>query len=85
MNRIHAVIVSAVLLSLATAAPSAAQTPEQRFIDWATPVFPFDEYEGRREKMLERLAAEGGGILLIPSADGAPHGGTFRRLLSTRR
>lgn len=80
MNRILAVTVSAALTSLATAAPSAAQTPEQRYADWATPVFPFDEYEGRRDHMLELLEAEGGGILLIPSADGSPHGGTFRQL-----
>ena len=80
MKRTLAVTVLAFLTSLAMAAPSAAQTPEQRFADWATPVFPSDEYAGRRARMLERLAADGGGILLIPSADGSPHGGTFRQL-----
>ena len=84
MNRITAVTVSAAALSctltLALAAPSAAQTPEQRYADWSTPVFPLDEYEGRRERMLQRLAAQGEGILLIPSSDGSTHGGTFRQL-----
>jgi len=80
MNRITAVTVSALVMSLSLAAPAAAQTPEQRFADWATPVFPFDEYEGRREQMLQRLADQGGGILLIPSSDGSTHGGTFRQL-----
>jgi Xaa-Pro aminopeptidase len=84
MNRIIAVTAAAFALSLTLAAPSAAQTAEQRYADWATPVFPFDEYEGRRDQMLQRLAAQAeggdGGILLIPSADGSTHGGTFRQL-----
>jgi Xaa-Pro aminopeptidase len=60
--------------------PLAAQTPEQRYADWATPVFPLDEYEHRRTLMLEQLAQEGGGMFLIPSGDGSPRGGTFRQL-----
>jgi len=58
----------------------AAQTPEQRYADWARPVFPAGEHEARREALLEALAASGGGILLVPSADGDTHGDTFRQL-----
>lgn len=58
----------------------AAQTPEQRYADWARPVFPPGEHGARREALLEALAASGGGILLVPSADGGTHGETFRQL-----
>lgn len=80
MNRTKTVTVAVAVLLLTAAVPTAAQTPEQRYADWATPVFPFDEYEARQDWMLERLAASGQGILLIPSSDGSTHGGTFRQL-----
>ena len=51
-----------------------------RFFDWTTLRFPRDEYQDRRQAMLDRLRAEGGGVLLIPSASGESHGETFRQL-----
>lgn len=62
------------------AAPLAAQTPEQRYADWARPGFRPQEYRFKRARVIDGLAASGGGILLTPSSDGATHGGTFRQL-----
>lgn len=62
------------------ATPLAAQTPEQRYADWARPDFRPQEYEYRRGRVIDRLAASGGGLLLTPSSDGSTHGGTFRQL-----
>ncbi|MDE2806085.1 MAG: Xaa-Pro peptidase family protein [Gemmatimonadota bacterium] len=58
----------------------AAQTPEQRYTDWARPDFRPQEYEYRRGRILDGLRATGGGLLLTPSSDGTTHGGTFRQL-----
>ena len=58
----------------------AAQTPEQRYTDWARPGFRPQEYEYRRGRIMDGLRATGGGLLLVPSADGITHGGTFRQL-----
>jgi len=66
--------------ALSFPAPIGAQTPEQRYTDWAEPTFATAEYEARRAAALERLAASGGGVLLIPSSDGVTHGDTFRQL-----
>ena len=57
-----------------------AQTPEQRYTDWARPGFRPQEYEYRRGRIMDGLRATGGGLLLVPSADGITHGGTFRQL-----
>ncbi len=66
--------------SLAAPAPLAAQTPEQRYADWARPDFRPQEYQYRRGRVIDRLAASGGGLLLTPSSDGITRGGTFRQL-----
>ncbi len=70
----------AFVAALLTAPSAHAQTPEQRYTDWASSTFPAAEYEGRRAAALELLAEVGGGILLIPSSDGVTHGDTFRQL-----
>ena len=57
-----------------------AQTPEQRYSDWVRPGFRPQEYEFRRNRILEGLRATGGGLLLVPSSDGVTHGETFRQL-----
>ncbi|MGD2068177.1 MAG: Xaa-Pro peptidase family protein [Gemmatimonadota bacterium] len=58
---------------------ASAQTPEQRYGDWVTPVFQPDEYAQRRSRMLEALSTDGGGIFIVPSAEGSPGHGTFRQ------
>ena len=65
---------------MAPPAALAAQTPEQRYADWARPDFRPQEYEYRRGRVMDGLRATGGGLLLTPSSDGATHGGTFRQL-----
>ncbi len=74
--------VSSLTLALLVLDPvsSGGQTPEQRYTDWATPTFPAAAYGARRASALERLRSGGGGVLLIPSADGVTHGETFRQL-----
>ena len=57
-----------------------AQTPEQRYADWARPDFRPQEYEYRRGRVMDGLRTTGGGLLLTPSSDGTTHGGTFRQL-----
>ena len=57
-----------------------AQTPEQRYTDWVRRGFRPQEYEFRRNRVLDGLRATGGGLLLVPSSDGLTHGGTFRQL-----
>lgn len=57
-----------------------AQTPEQRYADWVRPGFRPQEYEFRRNRILDGLRASGGGLLLVPSSDGITHGETFRQL-----
>lgn len=60
--------------------PLSAQTPEQRYSDWVRPGFRPQEYEFRRNRILDGLRATGGGLLLVPSSDGLTHGETFRQL-----
>ena len=67
-------------LACLAAIPLAAQTPEQRYADWARPGFRPQEYEYRRGRVIDRLGGSGGGLLLTPASDGATHGGTFRQL-----
>ena len=73
-------IAASAALGAGLAAPGAAQAPEQRYADWARPGFRPQEYEYRRGRTMDGLRASGGGILLVPSSDGATHGGTFRQL-----
>ena len=70
---------AATLAALAHA-PVHAQTPEQRYADWAVPTFQAAEYQGRRSDLLAALARAGGGVFLVPSSDGVTHGETFRQL-----
>lgn len=73
----------AMLLAIAGPPPSdlAAQTPEQRYGDWVRRLdFRAQEYRYRRSHMMELLREGSGGMLLVPSSDGDPHGGTFRQL-----
>lgn len=63
---------------LAQAGPG--PTPEQRYADWAAPTFPAAEYQARRAGLLAALARAGGGVFLVPSADGVTQGETFRQL-----
>ena len=65
---------------MAHPAPLAAQTPEQRYTDWARLDFRPQEYQYRRGRIMDGLRATGGGLLLTPSSDGLTHGGTFRQL-----
>jgi Xaa-Pro aminopeptidase len=66
------------LVGLSAGAGLTAQTPEQRYTDWALPTFPAAEYASRRAAMLSVLADDE--VLLVPSADGVTHGETFRQL-----
>ncbi|MFQ5690347.1 MAG: aminopeptidase P N-terminal domain-containing protein [Gemmatimonadota bacterium] len=60
-------------------APPHRPTPEQRYLDWAAPRFPPEEYHARRQAMMDRLWDSGGGAFLALSADGLSEGGTFRQ------
>ncbi|MFQ5537944.1 MAG: aminopeptidase P N-terminal domain-containing protein [Gemmatimonadota bacterium] len=62
------------------ASEPAAATPEQRYTDWAHPIFAPEEYRVRRRLLVEELKRRAGGIFLLPSADGSTRGGTFRQL-----
>ena len=80
----HLIVASGAVAGLwwvaASPAPLAAQTPEQRYTDWARPDFRPQEYQYRRGRIMDGLRATGGGLLLTPSSDGTTHGGTFRQL-----
>jgi Xaa-Pro aminopeptidase len=71
---------AAVLTMMVAVPPLQAQTPEQKYTDWARLDFKPQEYEFRRDRLTDHIRESGGGILLIPGGDGAPHGGTFRQL-----
>ncbi|MDX1579681.1 MAG: aminopeptidase P N-terminal domain-containing protein, partial [Gemmatimonadota bacterium] len=58
--------------------PRSAPTPEQRYLDWASPGFPAGEYAARRARLLEALP-DGPGIVFVNSAHGLSHGETFRQ------
>ena len=68
--------------SLAVGTPAAlrAQTPEQKYTDWARLDFRPQEYQYRRNRMIDLLRETGAGIMLIPSSDGRTDGATFRQL-----
>ena len=42
-------------------------TPEERFFDWTELQFAPEVHAERRTRMLELLAADGGGVLVVPS------------------
>ncbi len=65
------------LLAQTAPKPSSA---EMRFWDWTSLGFPAEEYTARRGRLLEALAADGGGILIVPGDHGISHGVTFRQL-----
>ena len=84
-RRLGCCLLAGSLLAAAAAATGdvgrlSAQTPEQRYSDWVRPGFRPQEYEFRRNRILDGLRASGGGLLLVPSSDGITHGGTFRQL-----
>lgn len=73
--------VTVFIFSMLGLGPVGAQTPEQRYTDWVRRLdFRPQEYAFRRSYMLRLLAQSGGGMLLVPSADGRTHGSTFRQL-----
>jgi len=57
-----------------------ADTAEERFFDWTELQFAREVHAERRVRMLGRLAAGGGGVLVLPSLAGRSGGGTFRQL-----
>jgi Xaa-Pro aminopeptidase len=65
------------LWALTSAEPSASQTPQQQYLDWAEPGHPAAVYAARRARLLNSL---GNGVLLIPSHHGASDGTSFRQL-----
>jgi len=75
----HLVHCLAIVLVSALAHPISAQTPEQSYSEWAKPDFRAQEYEFRRDRTVDGLRASGGGLMLVPSANGLTHGGTFRQ------
>lgn len=84
-RRLGRCLLAGSLLAAAAAAAGdigrlSAQTPEQRYSDWVRPGFRPQEYEFRRNRILDGLRATGGGLLLVPSSDGITHGETFRQL-----
>ena len=65
------------LLSLNVFSQSAM---EQHYFEWAQLPFPKEEFELRRQKVMQRLSLEKLDILLIPSKDGFSDGETFRQM-----
>ena len=76
----HALLAVALAAVLTPAESLVAQTPEQRYTDWARPDFRAQEYQYRRTRTLVNLTSSGGGVMLVPSSDGSTRGGTFRQL-----
>ncbi len=63
------------------ARPADTATPEQRYGDWVRRLdFRPQEYAFRRSHMIRLLRESGGGMMIVPSSDGATHGDTFRQL-----
>ena len=67
-------------VTLGAQTASAESSAEMRFWDWTNLEFPAEEYAGRRGRLLDALADDGGGILIVPGAHGTSHGTTFRQL-----
>ena len=72
-------LVAAVLVLLGSPATLDAQTPEQRYFDWARLPFPTLELQARRASLIQELADTGGGIFLTASVEGTSDGETFRQ------
>jgi Xaa-Pro aminopeptidase len=70
----------AVLALLAAGAAPPREGREERFFDWTQMQYPKEVYHARREKMMAGLRRSGGGVFLIPSAQGLSDGFTFRQL-----
>ncbi|MBO6576929.1 MAG: aminopeptidase P family protein [Rhodothermales bacterium] len=64
-------------LSLLLAGTLAAQTPPQRYLDWARPLHGAEVYETRRANLAQAL---GDVVLLVPSFHGRSDGQSFRQL-----
>ena len=64
----------------ATAQDQVGSTPQQVFFEWTSLQFPQTEYRLRRQATIAQLQQSGGGVLLVPSADGFTSGATFRQL-----
>lgn len=60
------------------AEPESGRPAEERFFDWTSLSFPAEEYERRREALLDAVGDQGG-VILIPSAHGLSQGETFRQ------
>jgi Xaa-Pro aminopeptidase len=73
-------LAASILGVLLTAPFLSAQTPEQRYWDWASLDFEPAEYQARRARLVEEFSRIGDGVLLIPSAQGTSHGPSFRQL-----
>ena len=73
-----AIALGTILLS--SPASVQAQAPVQRYGDWTRLDFRPQEYQYRRNRIMEYVAESGGGIMLVPSSDGRTEGSTFRQL-----
>lgn len=56
------------------------QAQEQAYWEWAELDFSVEEYDARREALLDEVERLGDGVLLIPGAQGTSHGPSFRQL-----
>ena len=67
-------------LMLPPALPAQEWPPaEEAYFDWTDLQFTPEEYAMRRDRLLERIRARGGGVVLVPSGSGVTHGATFRQ------
>jgi Xaa-Pro aminopeptidase len=76
-NRLFPGLILLGLLLTGLSPDTNAQTPEQRYLDWAEPHHPAEVYVERRARLLSHLGDE---VLLIPSFHGASDGTSFRQL-----
>ena len=79
-RRLAGPLLAAIAVTVCDPARLSGQTPEQRYADWVRRGFRPQEYEFRRNRIIDGLRATGGGLLLVPSSDGLTHGETFRQL-----
>lgn len=71
---------SILLMSFLFIVSATAQTPEQRYSDWAELPFSKEELAERKTKLLATLQKQGKkGLVIIPAADGFSYGETFRQ------
>ncbi|MEM7800988.1 MAG: Xaa-Pro peptidase family protein [Chloroflexota bacterium] len=55
-------------------------TQPETFFDWTTIPFSISELAARRQKLIQQIAAQGGGVFLAPSQHHFSDGFTFRQL-----